>query len=174
MAALGGVLATSAPAQLGASSADPQQQQQQAAPLGPIAGPAMRELCAQLLSALQAARLLTCSAALCRQLRLPLPAEAGAAGAAGAVEAAACLEAARAEVEADEALQLELLRSLDMGAAEAATLLQRYPPFAQLAAAHPFVAAQLAAAGAGLAEAAAAAPPGLHRFLAAAAARESA
>lgn len=162
LAALGAAIATSTAAQLDASTAD-FQQQQQPAPLGRIPAPAILELCAQLLAALQAATLLTCSPALCRQLDLPLSAEAAGAG---AVQAAECLEEARAAVAADEALQLELARSLNVGAAEAAALLQLYPPFAQLAQAHPFVAAELSAAGGA---AAADAPPGLLRFLAAAA-----
>ena len=61
---------------------------------------------------------------------------------------AACLAQARATVEQDEELQLELRHNLEAAAAEAAVLVELYPPFAAMCARHPWVAAQLAAAAA--------------------------
>lgn len=172
LAALGGMIAASVAmkGEGGGSLASQQQDQELLPGLGPISGRQMQMLCTQLLAALQAATVLTCSKARCRQLALPLATAAGDSGSQAAVSG---LAAARAAVQEDEDLQLELLRSLDVAAAEAAVLLQRYPPFAALARGYPFVvaelaAAELAAAGA-MSDSAAETPPGLALFLAAAA-----
>jgi hypothetical protein len=78
---------------------------------------------------------------------------------------AACLAQARATVEQDEELQLELRHNLEAAAAEAAVLVELYPPFAAMCARHPWVAAQLAAAGGGGRTALHNESPGVARFV---------
>jgi hypothetical protein len=60
---------------------------------------------------------------------------------------AAGLEQARATVEQDEELQMELRHNLEAAASEAAVLVELYPPFAAMCARHPWVAAQLGGGG---------------------------
>ena len=112
------------------------------------------QLCAQLLAALQAATVLTSSESHFQQLST------------AGVAAAAVLGPARTPVAADEALELELRRGLNVVAAEAAVLLPRCSPFEATCRQHPFVAAELAATGGG--RSGSTVPAGLAPFLAAA------
>ena len=110
--------------------------------LGPISGRLARTLLSQLLVALQIGTALVCSDP--RQQQNSQQAAGDSAG-----RTAAGLAQARATVEQDEELQLELRRNLEAAAAEAAVLVELYPPFAAMCAQHPWVAAELAPAGGG-------------------------
>lgn len=124
-------------------------------PLGPLSSKVAASLCTQLLTVLHVAAALLAPEPLSRRLLAGLGMD------------AATFAAARSAVAEDEALQLELSRSLDSAGAHAAALLGSYQPLAALARQHPLVAARLGATE-GAAAAAAQLPNGLLQFLAAA------
>lgn len=154
LAALRGTIA----AQL-AADLPPEQRPQQVAgaaeqlpALGPLSGPLMAHVCSQLLAALHTAAALTGPEPLSERLAPGLGID------------AATLAAARAAAAEDEALQLELSRSLDSAGASAAALLRGYPPLATVSRQHALMAAGMAAArGAAVVQEL---PDGLLRFLA--------
>lgn len=148
--------------------------------LGPISGRLASTLLSQLLTALHVGTTLVRRDP--RQQPVAQPAAAaGKGGGSSTGREAASLALARATVDRDAELGLELRRNLEAAAAAASVLVQLYPPFAGMCARQPWVAAELAPAGGGSSSGSSGssgrggsalrkASPGLARFVAAVAA----